>query len=148
MKIDNIMTTLLCKAQNQADKIQKEVNELQVLLQELRELQIDKEEDDFCTDEYKERQKDNEDSLWIEKYRVLKSQKPNLVGYSFGDCVIIGTGRSKVRMMVDGLLPKNASFLGKKGIVVGTTAHFVDILVVGDNLCVRKKNTSVTPITK
>ena len=139
MKIDN-MTTLLCKAQNQADKIQKEVNELQLLSQELRELQIDKEEDDFCTDEYKERQKDNEDSLWIEKYRVLK--------YSFGDCVIIGTGRSKVRMMVDGLLPKNASFLGKKGIVVGTTAHFVDILVVEDNLCIRKKNTSVTPITK
>ena len=142
MKIDNI-TTLLCKAQNQADKIQKEVNELlQLLLQEFRELQIDKEEDDFCTDEYKERQKDNEDSLWIEKYRVLK--------YSFGDCVIIGTGRSKVQgMMVDGLLPKNASFLGKEGIVVGTTAHFVvDILVVDDNLCIRKKNTSVTPITK
>ena len=36
----------------------------------------------------------------------------------------------------------------KKGVVVGTTAHYVDILLVKDKLCIRKKNTSVTPITK
>jgi len=70
------------------------------------------------------------------------------VGYSFGDCVIIGTARSKVRMMVDGLLPKNSSLLGRKGVVVGTTAHYVYILLVKDKLCIRKKNTSVTPIIK
>ena len=88
--------------------------------------------------------KDNEQGLSIEKYRVLKPQKPNLVGYSFGDCVIIDTARSKVRMMVDGLLPKSSSLVGRKGVVVGTTAHYVDILLVKDKLCIRKKNTSVT----
>ena len=146
MKINNI-TTFIRKAQNQANKLQKELNELKLLL---HELQIEEEEQEICNGrDSEECKKDNDQGLSIEKYRVLKPQKQNLVGYSFGDCVIIGTARSKVRMMVDGLLPMNSSFLlGRKGIVVGTTAHYVDILLVKDKLCIRKKNTSVTPIIK
>ena len=145
MKIDNI-TTFIRKAQDQANKLQKELNELKLLL---HELQIEEEEQEICNGrDSEECKKDNDQGLSIEKYRVLKPQKPNLVGYSFGDCVIIGTARSKVRMMVDGLLPKNSSLLGRKGVVVGTTAHYVYILLVKDKLCIRKKNTSVTPIIK
>ena len=80
MKIDNIKT-FIRKAQDQANKLQKELNELKHLL---HELQLEEEEQEICNGrDSEECKKDNDQGLSIEKYRVLKPQKQNLAGGIF-----------------------------------------------------------------
>ena len=145
MKNHTNHSIILDKAQKQIDTLQKEINVLQLLLNELK---LSKQELPTIVPDHE----DDKETANIQSFRSIKPQKENKDGYSFGDRVQITSKLSqKQNPFVQGFMPKKN--MPKKqtraaGTVVGTTLHYVDILLDNANNSIRKKNTSISLITK
>jgi len=148
MKNINDTSILLEKAQQQVDNLQKDINALQVLLNELKlsEQELPTTVPAFIF----ETRKDEKGTPNIQNFQYSKPQKENKDGYSFGDRVKITSDLSyKRNPFVQGFMPKKNSLKKQRaGTVVGTTLHYVDILLDNANDSIRKKNTSISLITK
>jgi len=148
MKNMNDTSILLEKAQQQVDNLQKEINALQVLLNKLKlsEQELPTTVPAFIF----ETRKDEKETPNIQSFHSSKPQKENKDGYSFGDRVQITSDLSyKRNPFVQGFMPKKTSLKRPRaGTVVGTTLHYVDILLDNANDSIRKKNTSISLITK
>jgi len=126
------------KAQQQVDNLQKEINALQVLLNELK---LSKQELSTTVPAFIfETRKDEKETPNIQSFHYSKSQKENKDGYSFGDRVKITSDLSyKRNHFVQGFMPKKNSLKRQRaGTVVGTTLHYVDILLDNANDSIRK----------
>jgi len=138
MKNINDTSILLEKAQQQVDNLQKEINALQVLLNELK---LSKQELSTTVPAFIfETRKDEKETPNIQSFHYSKSQKENKDGYSFGDRVKITSDLSyKRNHFVQGFMPKKNSLKRQRaGTVVGTTLHYVDILLDNANDSIRK----------
>jgi len=148
MKNNNDTSILLEKAQQQVDNLQKEINLLQVLLNELKlsEQELPTTVPSFIFDT----PKDEKETPNIQSFQSSKPQKENKDGYSFGDRVQITSDLSYKRYpFVQGFVPKkNIPRKPRVGTVVGTTLHYVDILLDNATVSIRKKNTSISLRTK
>ena len=149
MKNINDTSILLEKAQQQVDNLQKDINALQVLLNELK-LLSEQELPTTVPAFIFETRKDEKETPNIQNFHYSKPQKENKDGYSFGDRVKITSDLSyKRNPFVQGFMPKKNSLKKQRaGTVVGTTLHYVDILLDNANDSIRKKNTSISLITK
>ena len=149
MKNNNDTSILLEKAQQQVDNLQKNINALQVLLNELK-LLSEQELPTTVPAFIFETRKDEKGTPNIQTFQYSKPQKENKDGYSFGDRVKITSDLSyKRNPFVQGFMPKKNSLKKQRaGTVVGTTLHYVDILLDNANDSIRKKNTSISLITK
>jgi len=149
MKNNNDTSILLDKAQQQVDNLQKEINVLrQVLLNELKlsEQELPTTVPAFIFDT----RNDEKETPNIQSFHSSKPQKENKDGYLFGDRVQITSDLSyKRNHFVQGFMPKkNKVKRTKEGTIVGTTLHYVDILLDGASVSLRKKNPSISLITK
>ena len=149
MKNNNDTSILLDKAQQQVDNLQKEINVLRQVL--LNELKLSEQELPTTVPAFIfETRKDEKETPNIQNFHYSKPQKENKDGYSFGDRVKITSDLSyKRNPFVQGFMPKKNSLKKQRaGTVVGTTLHYVDILLDNANDSIRKKNTSISLITK
>ena len=149
MKNNNDTSILLDKAQQQVDNLQKEINVLRQVL--LNELKLSEQELPTTVPAFIfETRKDEKEAPNIQNFHYSKPQKENKDGYSFGDRVKITSDLSyKRNPFVQGFMPKKNSLKKQRtGTVVGTTLHYVDILLDNANDSIRKKNTSISLITK
>jgi len=125
MKNINDTSILLEKAQQQVDNLQKEINALQVLLNELK---------------LSEQELPTTVPAFIFETRKDEKETPNIQSFQLS---------YKQNPFVQGFMPKKNSLKKQRaGTVVGTTLHYVDILLDNANDSIRKKNTSISLITK